>query len=42
MNRQFERMIDQVLKYKPPPKGKKAEKLDAAKKAKKAKPKKND
>jgi hypothetical protein len=42
MNRQFERMIDQVLKYKPPPKGKKAEKIEAEKKTKKAKPKKND
>ena len=41
MNDRFERMIDLVLKYKPPPKGKKAEKA-VAKKTKKTKPKKND
>jgi hypothetical protein len=39
MNRQFERMIDQVLKYKPPPKGKKAERAKI-KKGKAEKPKK--
>ena len=33
----FERMVDQVLNYKPLPKGKKAEKLMAAKKKKKTK-----
>jgi hypothetical protein len=40
MNERFERMVDQVLRYKPPPKGKKAEKLVAKKKKKAAKPKK--
>lgn len=43
MNQRFERMVDQVLNYKPPPKGKKAEKqIEAQKKRKsqkKAKPK---
>jgi hypothetical protein len=42
MNRQFERMVDQVVKYKPPPQEKKAkERMDArTAKKKKAKPKK--
>jgi hypothetical protein len=41
MNELFDRMVDQVLRYKPPPKGKKAEAEEtAAVKKKKAKPKK--
>ncbi len=36
----FERMVDQVLRYKPPPKGKKAEKPSEAEAKKKKKPKK--
>jgi hypothetical protein len=43
MNELFDRMVDQVLRYKPPAKGKKAEAEEAAavKKKKKAKPKKS-
>jgi hypothetical protein len=42
MNRQFQRMVDQVLNYKPPPQEKKAKERMAARVAqkKKAKPKK--
>jgi hypothetical protein len=42
MNDRFERMVDQVLNYKPAPQAKKAKKRVAARKKKKAKPKKND
>jgi hypothetical protein len=35
----FERMVDRVLKYKPPPKGKKAEREATAKKKKPGKKK---
>jgi hypothetical protein len=40
MSDSFERMVDRVLSYKPPPKGKKAERAKAKKRKKAASPKK--